>query len=81
MGTSARMKISKSLKTDHRSLSRTTSTKLNEEIFLCTYLLQKCINNIKAIGSKGADSYEEIVNTQKSNSWLSKDHIFKMTDK
>ena len=75
------MKISKSLKTDHRSLSRTTSTKLNEEIFLYTYLLQKCMNYIKAIGTKGADSYEEIVNTQKSNLWLPKDLIFQMMDK
>ena len=81
MGTSARMKISKSLKTDHRSLSRTTSTKLNEEIFLYTYLLQKCMNYIKAIGTKGADSYEEIVNTQKSNLWLPKDLILQMMDK
>ena len=81
MGTSARMKISKSLKTDHRSLSRTTSTKLNEEIFLYTYLLQKCINYIKAIETKGADSREEIVNTQKSNSWFPKYHSFQMMDK
>ena len=75
------MKISKSLKTDHRSLSRTTSTKLNEEIFLYTYLLQKCMNYIEATGTKGADSYEEIVNTQKSNLWLPKDLIFQMMDK
>ena len=75
------MKISKSLKTDHRSLSRTTSTKLNEEIFLYTYLLQKCMNYIKAIGTKGADSYEEIVNTRKSNLWLPKDLILQMMDK
>ena len=81
MGTSARMKISKSLKTDHRSLSRTTSTKLNEEIFLYTYLLQKCMNYIKAIGTKGADSYEEIINTQKSNLWLPKDLVLQMMDK
>ena len=81
MGTSARMKISKSLKTDHRSLSRTTSTKLNEEIFLYTYLLQKCMNYIKAIGTKEADSYEEIINTQKSNLWLPKDLVLQMMDK